>query len=154
MTIPPNMISLIQRVSSGSVTINDKLYSKINAGYVILLGIFEKDNEKDADKLVEKIINLRIMSDSEDKMNKSILYTKGDILVVSQFTLCADLTFGRRPSFIKAKKPDEAKKLYEYFVKKLSQSGLTVKTGKFGAMMQVEIINDGPVTIIIDSRKT
>lgn len=148
------MIALIQRVSSGSVIIDNKLFSHINAGYVIFLGIFDDDTEKDADKLTEKIVNLRIMADEDDKMNKSILEIKGEILLVSQFTLCADLTFGRRPSFIKAKKPDDAKILYEYLISKLSATGLTIKTGQFGAMMQVKIINDGPVTIIVDSKKT
>lgn len=148
-----DMISLIQRVTSGAVTIDNELFSQIKAGYVILLGIFESDSEKEADKLVDKILNLRIMADEQDKMNRSIIDTKGELLVVSQFTLCADLTFGRRPSFIKAMKPDKAEKLYEYFVAKISKSGLTIKTGKFGAMMQVNIVNDGPTTIIIDSAK-
>ena len=147
------MIALIQRVSKGKVSIQDKTYSEITKGYTILLGIFEDDSEKDVEKIVDKIINLRIMSDKEGKMNKSIVETNGEILVVSQFTLSADLSGGRRPSFIKAMKPDEAEKLYEFFVKKLRGKGIPVKTGKFGEYMEVHIFNDGPVTIIVDSKK-
>jgi D-tyrosyl-tRNA(Tyr) deacylase len=147
------MIAVIQQVKKGSVKIGDKVFSQINFGYVILLGIFEEDMEKDAIKLTEKISNLRIMSDEQSKMNKSIMGTKGEILLVSQFTLCADVTGGRRPSFIKAKKPDEAKKLYELFVQELKEKNIPVKTGKFGKYMTVEIVNDGPVTIIVDSKK-
>ncbi len=147
------MIALIQRVTHGSVTIEDTLFSDIGKGYVILLGVFEEDTEKDIDILIPKILNLRIVSDDQDKMNKSILDVHGEILVVSQFTLCADLSTGRRPSFVKAKEPKEAKRLYELFVKKMNDSGLTIKTGTFGAMMKVDISNDGPVTIILDSTK-
>ncbi len=146
------MIAIIQRVKKGSVKIEDKIFSQINHGYVILLGIFEDDNEIDLVKLTEKITNLRIMSDEEGKMNKSIIKTKGEILLVSQFTLCADVSGGRRPSFIKAKKPDEAKKLYDFFVQKLQEKNIPVKTGRFGEYMEVQIVNDGPVTIIVDSK--
>jgi len=146
------MIALIQRVNKGVVNIHGKPYSSIGAGYVILLGIFEDDTEQDVNKLVDKIIGLRIMSDKEDKMNLSIMDVKGEILVVSQFTLCADVSGGRRPSFIKAKKPEEAEKLYKLFVEKLKQAGLNVKTGKFGEYMEVQIFNDGPVTIILNSK--
>lgn len=146
------MIALIQRVSEGSVTVNNKLFSEIGKGYVILLGIFEEDGVKDIDKVVEKIANLRIMSDEHDKMNRSILDTKGEVLLVSQFTLCADLTYGRRPSFIKAKKPDEAKKLYDLTTQKLKDKGISVKNGKFGEYMEVAIKNDGPVTVILNSK--
>lgn len=104
------MIALLQRVSSGQVKIKDEVVSHIGKGYVILLGIFEKDTEDDLKKLVEKIANIRVMADEKDKMNLSIKDVKGEILVVSQFTLCADLSFGRRPSFLDAKKPEEAKK--------------------------------------------
>ncbi len=147
------MIALIQRVSKGKVIISNEIYSEIGPGYVILLGIFEDDNEKGVEKLIDKIINLRIMSDQEGKMNKSILETEGEVLVVSQFTLAADLSAGRRPSFIKAMKPDQAEKLYELFVKKLKEKNITVKTGEFGARMEVQIFNNGPVTIIVDSQK-
>lgn len=147
------MIAIIQRVNEGKVSINNLVYSEIGCGYVILLGIFDKDAEEDVTKLVDKIVNLRIISDEEKKMNRSIVDTKGEILIVSQFTLCADVSGGRRPSFIKAKNPDEAKKLYELMVKKLKEKNIPVKTGEFGAYMEVQIVNDGPVTIIVDSKK-
>jgi D-aminoacyl-tRNA deacylase len=146
------MIALIQRVTRGKVSINDKLFSEIGNGYVILLGIFEDDKEDDVVKLVDKIANLRVMNDEEKRMNRSILETKGEILLVSQFTLCADVSGGRRPSFIKAKKPDEAEKLYRLTIDKLAEKGIPVKTGRFGAYMDVQLSNDGPVTIIIDSK--
>jgi D-tyrosyl-tRNA(Tyr) deacylase len=145
------MLAVIQRVKKGKVIIVNKTGSEIGPGYVILLGILEGDNENEADKLVEKIINLRIMGDEHGKINKSILETRGEILVISQFTLAADLSGGRRPSFIKAMKPEAAEKLYNFFVKKLQGKKLKVKTGEFGARMEVQIFNDGPVTIIIDS---
>lgn len=147
------MIALIQRVSKGAVVIQDKPYSQIKKGYVILLGIFDDDREKDVAKLVEKVVNLRIMSDEQEKMNRSILETKGEVLVVSQFTLAADITGGRRPSFIKAMEPEKAEELYKFFVKELQEKNLTVKTGKFGEYMEVQIANDGPVTIITNSKK-
>ncbi len=147
------MIALIQRTTSAKVTVKDELISEIGKGYIIFLGIFEEDEETDVLKLVEKISSLRIMSDAEDKMNLSITDVKGEILLVSQFTLVADLSYGRRPSFIKAKKPDEAKALYELFVAKLKEKNIPVKTGQFGTYMKVDIVNDGPVTIIADSKK-
>jgi len=142
---------LIQRVSKGSVSVDDKTIAQIGHGYIILLGIYENDTEKDIDKLVPKVANLRIMCDEEQKMNKSILDTKGEIIVVSQFTLCADTRKGRRPSFIKAMHPDKAKELYKRFITKLQDRNIVVKTGKFGGYMQVEIINDGPTTILLES---
>lgn len=146
------MKALLQRVTHSKVTINGKVISDIGKGYTILLGVMEGDSEKEADMLSEKIVNLRVMSDREDKMNRSILDITGEILVVSQFTLAADLSSGRRPSFIKAAKPDDAKRLYEYFVEKLKALGVKkVVTGEFGAYMEVEIVNDGPVTIILDT---
>ncbi len=147
------MIALIQRVSKGKVVIENQAHSEIHQGYIILLGICEGDDKEDLLKLVEKIVNLRIMSDKQGKMNQSILETKGEMLVVSQFTLCADITGGRRPSFIKAMKPDEAEKLYRLFIEKLQQHDIPVKTGKFGEYMEIQIFNDGPVTIIVDSKK-
>lgn len=146
------MIALIQRVTKGKVTTKERVVSEIGKGYVVLLGIFEEDTEKDVEKLAEKISTLRIMSDENEKMNLSITDAKGEILVVSQFTLVADLTYGRRPSFIKAKNPDEAKKIYELFVSILKSKDIPVKTGEFGTYMQLEIHNDGPVTIIADSK--
>jgi len=145
------MLALIQRVQKASVTIHTRLTSEIGAGYVILLGIYESDTDADILKLVPKILNLRIMSDEAGKLNKSILDTKGEILLVSQFTLCADTSAGRRPSFIKAKKPDEACHMYEYMRDELKKSGLDIKTGEFGADMKVSILNDGPVTILLNS---
>jgi len=147
------MITLIQRVKKGAVSIKGRIFSQISSGYVILLGIFEEDTEKDVVGLTEKIVALRIMSDEKGKMNKSIIETKGEILLVPQFTLCADVKGGRRPSFIKAKKPDEAKKLYKLFAQKLQEKNIAVKTGKFGEYMMVKIFNDGPVTIIVDSKE-
>lgn len=147
------MVALIQRVSAGKVLIEDKVFSQIGKGYVILLGIFKEDTEEDVHKLSEKISTLRIMSDEDNKMNLSISDIKGELLVVSQFTLVADLTYGRRPSFIKAKKPEEAEKLYKLFVENLEGKGIPVKTGKFGAYMTIELSNDGPVTIIADSKE-
>jgi len=142
---------LIQRVSKGSVTINDKIVSSIGHGYVILLGIFKKDTETDIGKLVPKILNLRIMDDENGVMNKSILESHEEILVVSQFTLCADTKKGRRPSYINAMRPEKAKTLYEFFIQKLKDTNLSIKTGVFGGLMQVEIINDGPTTILLES---
>ena len=142
---------VIQRVSQASVTINNNQTASIAAGFVILLGVGKGDTEKETDVLIEKIINLRIMSDEEDKMNKSILDTKGEILVVSQFTLHADCKKGRRPSFLQAADPQKGEELYELFIEKLKNKGITVQTGTFGAMMDVSLINDGPVTIILDT---
>jgi D-tyrosyl-tRNA(Tyr) deacylase len=146
------MISIIQRVTKAEVNIKGKTFSSIGKGYVILLGIFEDDSEVDVKKLVDKIIGLRIMSDKADKMNLSLKDVDGEILLVSQFTLCADLSGGRRPSFIKAKKPDEAEILYKKFGELLSEAGVKVETGSFGNYMEVAIFNDGPVTIILDSK--
>lgn len=146
------MICIIQRVKKASVIINHKQYSAINHGYVILLGIFKDDSEPDVIKIAEKIANIRVMQDEQGKMNKSIIEVSGEILFVSQFTLCADVAGGRRPSFINAKEPKEAKKLYELLIEKLREKQIPVKTGKFGEYMEVQIINDGPVTIILDSK--
>lgn len=147
------MIALIQRVTKGTVTKQGVKISEIKKGYVILLGIYEDDTDADTNKIINKIINIRIMSDANEKLNLSIKDVKGEILLVSQFTLCADLTFGRRPSFIKAMTPDKAKQIYEDIVVKLKHENIPVQTGSFGNYMQVEIINDGPVTIIVDSKK-
>ncbi len=147
------MISLIQRVTKAAVHVKNETISEIGGGYAILLGIFEDDTIEDIEKSVKKIVHMRIMSDDQDKMNKSILDTNGEILLVSQFTLCGDISGGRRPSFIKAKKPDEAEKLYQTMIHKIASFGITVKTGKFGHYMDVEIHNDGPVTMLVDSKK-
>ncbi len=145
------MRALIQRVTRGKVLIKNQIKGEIGLGYVVLLGIKEGDSEKGADLLAEKLVNLRVMSDENDKMNKSILGVSGEILVVSQFTLYADANSGRRPSFLSAAKPNIANKLYEYFVGKLKTLGVkSVQTGEFGAYMSVELVNDGPVTIMLE----
>lgn len=147
-----SMRILLQRVTSAKVTINNKIVGEIGRGYVVLFGAKDKDSQKDADVLAEKLVNLRVMSDENDKMNKSILDVAGEILVVSQFTLYADTSAGRRPSFISAAKPDLANKLYKYFVGKLITLGVkSVQTGVFGAYMSVELVNDGPVTIMLET---
>ncbi len=145
------MRALLQRVSSAKVTVDTKTTGEINQGILVFLGVSSKDSEKDAVHLVEKIINLRIFDDDAGKMNLSLVNINGDLLVVSQFTLYADTRKGRRPSFIDAARPEEAKKLYEFFVKEARRNILKVETGEFQAMMDVELVNDGPVTILIDS---
>lgn len=144
------MKALIQRVKKASVTIDDELYSSIGFGMLIFLGVEKEDEIENAQKLTEKLINLRIFEDEQGKMNQSILNVKGEILVVSQFTLAGDCKKGTRPSFDKAAPPDKANKLYEDFVKLISQYGLIVKTGKFQAMMDISLINDGPVTFMLE----
>lgn len=146
------MIAVIQRVKKGKVKVEGKIYSEIKKGYVILVGFCQGDTEKIVEKMAQKIANLRIMADKEGKMNLNISQAGGEILLVSQFTLCAD-TSQRRPSFIKAMKEEEAKKLYLLLIQQLTDKNLSIKTGKFGCYMEVEIINDGPVTIILDSAK-
>lgn len=147
------MIAVIQRVSHSSVVIDGSELGKTDKGLMILLGVELGDTSADADKLIKKIPVLRIFEDDQGKMNLSCLDIDGEILVVSQFTLCADCSHGRRPSFIGSASPDEAKALYLYFVEKLRQSGVKkVDTGKFGADMKVSLLNDGPVTIILNSK--
>ena len=144
---------LIQRVSEASVTINKQLKSSIGNGMLLLLGIEEADNEEDIDFLCKKTVNLRIFDDENGVMNRSVLETGGEILVVSQFTLHASTKKGNRPSYIKAAKPEVSIPLYEQFCQALSEMlGKPIQTGEFGADMQVELINDGPVTIWIDSK--
>lgn len=148
------MKALIQRVNKGKVNINGKLKSQIKNGYIILLGVKEGDNKRGAEILAEKTVNLRVMSDENDKMNLSIKDADGEILVISQFTLYADTKKGRRPSFINAAKPELANKLYLYFIDQLKRLGVkNVQTGEFGAYMEVEIVNDGPVTILLDTEE-
>lgn len=146
------MIAIIQRVSKSSVSVDGELVSSINRGINILLGIVEEDSLEDIEKLVKKIVKLRIFSDECGKMNLSILDIEGEALVISQFTLAANVKKGNRPSFSQAKKPSEAKELYLEFIKRLNEF-IEVKSGIFGANMSVEIINDGPVTFILDSNK-
>lgn len=144
------MKALIQRVKDASVIIEGDLYSKIGRGILIFLGVEKSDEIENADKLAQKVLNLRIFEDENDKMNLSVSDVKGEILVVSQFTLCGDCKKGTRPSFDNAAKPDKAVKLYEDFVNFLKLSGLIVQTGKFRAMMDVSLVNDGPVTFMIE----
>ncbi len=147
------MKAVIQRVKHASVTIDGVQVSAVNMGYLILLGVEQGDTKADADKLVKKIPVLRIFEDENEKMNFSCLDVDGEILVVSQFTLCADCSHGRRPSFTKSAPPAEAEMLYEYFVEELKKAGVKkVETGRFGADMKVDLLNDGPVTIILDSK--
>ena len=146
------MKAVIQRVSRAGVTVDGELVSSIEAGFLILLGVADGDTGRDAEVLADKIANLRIMKDGEGKMNLSLLSTGGSVLVVSQFTLCASCSHGRRPDFFAAAKPDAANELYEYFCERIKSAGVTdVQKGIFGADMKVELLNDGPVTIIIDS---
>ncbi len=146
------MRAVIQRVLEASVTIDARIKSEIGKGLLILLGIEDADSELDIDWLCRKIVNLRIFSDEDGVMNLSVLDIHGSILVVSQFTLHASTKKGNRPSYIKAAKPEISVPLYESFVRNLSQYELKVRTGEFGADMKVGLINDGPVTILIDSQ--
>ena len=146
------MRALVQRVKESSVTSDGEIVGKIESGLLVLLGVAKEDNIKDAAYLAEKIINLRIFEDENGKMNRSLLETGGEMLVVSQFTLLGDCRKGRRPSFINAAPPDEADKLYEYFVKMIRQKGISTQTGRFRAMMEVALVNDGPVTLVVESK--
>lgn len=146
------MKALLQRVTRASVTINNQVVGSINQGLVVLLGVANGDTEKDAQYLAEKIANLRIFSDQKGKFNLSALDVRGELLLVSQFTLLADTKKGRRPSFVDAAPPDQAEKLFNYFVQQMRATGLKVATGRFQQHMLVEIHNDGPVTIMLDSR--
>ena len=148
------MRAVIQRVSSARVTVDGRIAGEIRAGLVVLLGVGRLDNPESAAYLAEKIANLRIFADAAGKMNRSLLETAGSVLVVSQFTLYGDTRGGRRPSYIQAASPEEANRLYEEFVQAMRATGVNVATGVFQAHMQVELVNDGPVTILLDSEKT
>ena len=147
------MRAVIQRVSRAEVSVENEIIGAIGKGILVLLGVAVGDSEADASYLLEKTVNLRIFEDADDKMNYSLLDIKGDLLVVSQFTLCGDARKGRRPSFTKAAAPVEAKRLYEFFVGAARKQIGKVETGKFQAMMKVELTNDGPVTILLDGEK-
>ena len=147
------MIAVIQRAKSGSVSVDEKIISQIKLGFVILLGVTDEDDETDADYLAGKISHLRVFDDKDKKMNLSIQDVKGSALVISQFTLCADTHRGRRPSFIHAASPEKGNTLYEYFIAQIENNGVPVKSGEFGAMMNVNLINEGPVTFVLDSKQ-
>ena len=147
------MRAVVQRVSRCRVTVAGNVVGEIGVGLLVLLGVSKTDNEAAADYLVEKIIGLRIFEDAEGKMNLSVQDAGGAVLVVSQFTLYGDVRRGKRPSFDAAARPEEAKRLYEYFVAKVRAAGLHCETGQFQAMMDVELVNLGPVTIMVDSEK-
>ena len=142
---------VIQRVKRASVEVDNEIIGKINQGFLVLLGVGPEDTTQTADFLVKKLIKLRIFEDENGKMNLALNDVKGELLIVSQFTLYADCTGGNRPSFVNAAKPDKANELYEYFVNQCKKEISKVETGKFGADMKVELLNDGPVTIIIES---
>ena len=147
------MRAVVQRVVKGSVSVDEDVIGQIGKGYVVLLGVAEEDTEIDASYLADKIVNLRVFPDEEGKMNLSIREVGGSVLVISQFTLLGDCRNGRRPSFIQAARPEQADLLYNNFVKYIEKFGVEVATGRFQTEMQVEIINDGPVTILLDSKK-
>ena len=142
---------VVQRVKKAKVTVEEKIVGEINEGFLVLLGVKPTDTEKTADYLVKKLCNLRIFKDENDKMNLNIKQVKGSLLIVSQFTLYANCKEGNRPSFTDAAKPDKANELYEYFCNKCRENEIEVQTGEFGAHMQVELLNDGPVTIILEN---
>jgi len=146
------MKALVQRVSRASVSVNDKIVGKIGQGLVVFLGVAQGDSREDAGYLASKVVNLRIFADEASKFALSALETGGDILIISQFTLLADSRKGRRPSFTEAAPPDLAKELYEFFVEQVRATGLKVETGLFQEHMLVEIYNDGPVTISLESK--
>lgn len=147
------MRAVVQRVSRASVTVDGELTGSIGDGILLLLGVSSKDTEADAVYLVDKVLNLRIFDDEEGKMNLSLRDIGGGLLVVSQFTLYGDSRRGRRPSYIDAARPDEANRLYEYFVSEAKKHIENVATGRFQAMMDVELVNDGPVTLLLDSER-
>jgi D-aminoacyl-tRNA deacylase len=148
------MRCVIQKVSRAKVTVDSEMTGEIRRGILILLGVSRRDSEKEADYLLDKTLNLRIFEDENDKMNRSLLDIRGELLVVSQFTLYGDARKGRRPSFIEAAAPEKARELYEYFVSQARKHLSKVAAGRFQAMMNVELINDGPVTILLDSDRT
>lgn len=147
------MRAVVQRVSKASVSVENKIVGSIGKGLMVLLGVGKEDTEKDADYLLSKICNLRIFEDAEEKMNLSLLDVAGGMLLVSQFTLYGDVRKGRRPGFDRAGDPTEANRLYEYFGAECRRLGIEVENGVFGAHMAVDLINDGPVTILVDSEK-
>jgi D-tyrosyl-tRNA(Tyr) deacylase len=148
------MRAVVQRVSRAKVAVNKWISGEIGLGLLVLLGVGHEDTEADATYLAEKIAGLRIFEDSDGKMNRSVRDAGGSVLVVSQFTLYGDVRRGKRPSFDAAAPPEQARRLYEFFVQRIQAAGLRCETGRFQEMMQVELVNDGPVTILLDSGKT
>ena len=142
---------VIQRVTNASVTVENKIVGKISKGFLVLIGVGPKDTQKEADYLVQKLIKLRVFEDENGKMNLSLKDIKGELLIVSQFTLYADCTGGNRPSFTNAAKPEKANELYENKIKKCEEENIKVEHGIFGADMKVELLNDGPVTILLET---
>ena len=147
------MRAVVQRVSRAKVTVGKEIAGEIGAGLLVLLGVGNEDSETDASYLAEKITGLRIFDDSDGKMNRSVQDAGGSVLAVSQFTLYGDVRRGKRPSFDAAAPPEQARRLYEFFVERIRAAGLRCETGRFQEMMQVELVNDGPVTILLDSGK-
>jgi D-tyrosyl-tRNA(Tyr) deacylase len=147
------MRAVIQRVTSAKVTVDDRQTGAIGEGLLVLLGVHKDDEQKDITWLADKIVNLRIFEDEDGKMNHSLVDTGGSMLIVSQFTLLADCRKGRRPSWSEAAQPDKARQLYEEFIQAVADSGITTATGEFQAMMEVSLVNSGPVTILLDSHK-
>jgi D-tyrosyl-tRNA(Tyr) deacylase len=145
--------AVVQRASEASVRVDGEVVGQIGPGLVVLLGVGKDDADRDAEILADKVLNLRVFPDEAGQMNRSVLDVGGGLLVISQFTLMGDARKGRRPSYIEAAAPDEANRLYEHFVGRLRPSGLEVATGVFRAMMDVALVNQGPVTILLDSRK-
>ncbi len=147
------MRAVLQRVSKAEVEIDGLVVGRISRGFVVLLGVAAGDTDQDAAFLADRTLGLRVFADAQGKMNLALDKVGGELLVISQFTLLADTSAGRRPSFTRAAPPDEARRLYEHFVSLARKSGVKVETGRFGATMQVTLTNDGPVTIILDSRE-
>ena len=147
------MRAVVQRVSEASVKIEGEEVGRIGHGILVLLGVGHDDESKDAAYLAEKVVHLRIFADEQDKMNRSLLDVEGGLLAVSQFTLWGDCRKGRRPSFVAAAEPEKAEELYDAFIQRARNLGVTVATGRFQEMMQVSLVNDGPVTLLLDSKK-
>ena len=148
------MRAVVQRVSSSKVTVDGEVIGDINKGLLVLLGVTHEDTSKDVDYIIDKVLNLRIFEDENEKMNLSLKDVEGELLVVSQFTLYGDCRKGRRPSFSTAARPELATKLYEEFIEKSRKEGIVTQTGQFGAHMMVDLTNDGPVTILLESNRT
>ena len=141
---------LVQRVANANVKVDDKIVGKVDKGFLVLCGVTHTDTKERADYLVKKLLNLRVFEDENEKMNLSLKQVNGELLIVSQFTLYADTSSGNRPSFINAAKPDMANELYEYFCSQCAKEGIHVEKGVFGAHMEVSLLNDGPVTIMLE----